>query len=479
MNAPSFEFLGFAVAGAVVFNLSRALAWRQLVLLVLNLVFFATFANLGSVQADLVAIAPYAGFLLAGYLSVLALRARPSAWLFLPILVVMLAAFFWLKKYAFIPRGYELPVVYLTIGLSYVFFRVLHLVIEARQGTLKEKVSLVSYVNYTLNFTSLISGPIQFYRDYHRQEADERLPLDVFILGGAVGRIATGFFKVAIISAILSQCQKAAIAALVPGLPLAKAALYSGLVCGIFPLFLYANFSGYTDFVIGVARLYRLELPENFNNPFGAENFITFWSRWHMTLSNWLKTYVYMPIIVAFMRRFPSPAAEAWFSVLAYFVTFFLVGAWHGQTSEFLVFGLLQGGGVAANKLYQNLMTAILGRKGYRALSAAPLYRAVCRGLTFTWFTFTLLWFWSSWGQLEGLFTAAGPAAFILGWGLVLLAAIVGLSAMVQLQAFGARHPVLRSRYIATAGVTAMLVIVVISQLIVAGPAPDIVYKNF
>ena len=199
MNAPSFQFLGFAVAGAVLFNLSGALAWRRLVLLALNLVFFALFAS------DVIAVLPYAAFLLVGYGSILILRARSSRVLFPLCLALVLFGFFWLKRYTFIPSSFSLPFIYTTIGLSYVFFRVLHLVIEARQGGLPERVSLLSYVNYALHFPALISGPIQLYPDYHRQESEERLPLDVFVVGQATWRIAKGFFKLELDSSFTFQ----------------------------------------------------------------------------------------------------------------------------------------------------------------------------------------------------------------------------------------------------------------------------------
>jgi D-alanyl-lipoteichoic acid acyltransferase DltB (MBOAT superfamily) len=473
MNAPSFQFLGFAVAGAVLFNLSGALVWRRLILLGLNLVFFSLFAS------GFVAVLPYAAFLLVGFASIGILRVRPSRPLFLLCLALVLFGFFWLKRYTFIPATLSLSFIYTTIGLSYVFFRVLHLVIEVGQGGLKQPVSLLSYLNYTLHFPALISGPIQMYPEYHRQEQQERLPLDVFAIGQATWRIAVGFFKVFIVSAVLMQAQQAAIAALTPDLPLANRVFHSAIIGAIYPLFLYANFSGYTDFVIGVARLYRFELPENFDNPFVSENFITFWSRWHITLSNWLKTYVYMPLLITFMRRIPSRAAEPYFAVFAYFVTFFLVGAWHGQTSMFLFFGVLQGGGVAMNKLYQIVMTDRLSRKGYRALCGQPVYRALARGLTFTWFAFTLLWFWSSWQQLGGLIGTATLPAFLLGWLLVLVTASVVLALVVAVQDYLAGYSWVRTRYTRTVFATGMMTIVLASVAILASPAPDIVYKNF
>ena len=179
MNAPSFQFLGFAVAGAALFNLWGALVWRRLVLLALNLVFFSLFAS------GVISAVPFAAFLLTGYLSVAVLRKHPSQGLFLLALALILFEFFWLKRYSFIPAAISLPFVYVTIGLSYVFFRVLHLVIEARQGGLPKPVSPLSFVNYTLHFPALISGPIQLFPDYNRMESEERLPLDVFVIGEA------------------------------------------------------------------------------------------------------------------------------------------------------------------------------------------------------------------------------------------------------------------------------------------------------
>ena len=477
MNAPSIQFLGFALAGAVIFNLSPSVAWRRWVVLALNLVFITFF--IPSITAAL----PYAAFLAIGYVAIVALRKRPSTGLFLLFLGLLLFSFFYLKRYSFIPAGVTLPFVYSIIGLSYVFFRVLHLVIDVRQKTLIEPISPLAYLNYTLHFPALISGPIQMYPDFKRNELEPE-PLDIFTVGYAVLRIVTGFFKVVIVSVLLLKCQELFTADLAQAGSFTAKIGYSALIGAIYPLFLYANFSGYTDFVVGIARLYRFRLPENFDNPFVAENFIAFWSRWHITLSTWLKTYVYTPLLMVLMRRFPSRKLEAYFGVLAYFVTFFLVGAWHGQTATFLFFGVLQGGGVAANKLYQVAMTGWLTRKGYRALGGNPLYRALSRGLTFAWFAFTLLWFHLTWAQIGDLVARAGVGGFLLGWVSVWLVASALLAGLVALQNASAKlaiagEPIFKSRYALTVTVTAMAVATFAAVTLVAGPAPDIVYKNF
>ncbi|HEX8594782.1 MAG TPA: MBOAT family O-acyltransferase [Pseudomonas sp.] len=479
MNVPSFEFLGFAAIAAVAFNLFQIAAWRQAVLLVANITFFAT------QMQGVVSCVPFLLFLVFGY--VLMRFAQKTAadnnrLLFTTSLVAIVLVFAWLKKYGFFPSQVFLSFPYATIGLSYVFFRVLHLVIDARGGTLPA-ITPLGYANYTLNFTALISGPIQLYPDY-KEQTDKRLRPDLVIFGRAIERIAIGFFKVFVLSHILHDMQGEALSLLPEAAGIWVVVVQGIIIAASYPLFLYCNFSGYTDVVIGVGYFFGLKLPENFNNPFIAENFISFWGRWHMSLSNWLKTYVYYTLLMKLMARFPARAIEPFLGVLAFFVTFFLVGIWHGQTSEFVMFGILQGGGVAVNKLYQIQMARRLGKKSYKALCAHPLYVIAARGLTFTWFTFTLFWFWSNWGQIGSYYTSLGWAGTLMVWGTLW----VGASAVIEmvrrlwelsLLVKAADRSLIRSRYTRTVSVTIIATLTTAFILLSNSPAPDIVYKTF
>lgn len=477
MIVPSPAFLAFAAVAAVIFNLGKAVSWRATVLLATNLAFIASFSQ------DPRALVPFAGFLALGFIAqaITSDGARPR--LFVALLILTVAVFVWLKRYSFVPSSTFLPFPYLLVGLSYVFFRVLHLIIDRHQGSIESRVGIVSYLNYTLNFTALTSGPIQRYQDYRGMEL-ERLPLDLVIAGRALERIVIGYFKVAIVSMLLADAQHQAIDTLLAAPPLADRVAAGILVAAIYPLYLYMNFSGYVDVVIGVARFFRIELPENFDRPFTSENFINFWSRWHITLSSWLKTYVYNPLMMVGMERISAPALAPYIAVFAFFVTFFLVGLWHGQTSEFIFFGFLQGGGVAANKLYQVLMQKRLGTKRYRALARNPVYTAICRGLTFTWFAFTLLWFWSNWPQIDAFARALGGEAMLLTWVAIWALATLILTAGEALRrgilgVTWSDTPVLLSRYARTAWSTALVVVTVAVIVLLDSPAPEIVYKSF
>ena len=184
------------------------------------------------------------------------------------------------------------------------------------------------------------------------------------------------------------------------------------------------------------------------------------------------------------MRRISSAVLEPFLSVFCFFVTFFLVGIWHGRTSEFVIFGVLQGGGVALNKLWQVWLTLRMGRKGYKGLAANPIYKAFGRGLTFSWFAFTLFWFWGSWKQIDKIFAALSAVQWFGVWLAIWLTATVVLAlwewlraALLSIQT--TEGPILTSRYArvvyaSVLGLTAFVIVGLLNQ-----PAPGIVYKAF
>lgn len=478
MDVPSFPFLGFAAAGALAYHLSRAKAWRILVLMVCNLVFLGSFMHQPGEAV------PFAAFVLLGYGFVFAIQNRAPR-LVRPLAVVaMIGLFFWLKKYSFLPSVTYLNFPYLTVGLSYVFFRVLHLIIDAHDVETVGLVGPFTFLNYTLNFTSIVSGPIQRYEDYARMAGDEPAPLDAVSVGVALERIIVGLFKVMVVSHLLFLGQKQLLADVLGEVTGPQRIVEGALLIGLYPIYLFFNFSGYVDFVIGVARFFGLRLPENFDRPFSSTSFIEYWSRWHMTLSNWLKTYVYNPLLMLLMRRVRSKAVGPYLGAIALFVTFFLIGAWHGRTSEFLFFGVLNGAGVGLNQAYRIFMTARMGRKPFAALGRNPTYQMICRGLTFGWMAFTLLWFWSDWKQLGQIAAAIGPACLVASSVLVLTAATLILAGMeatrkMLLSIGDPATPILTSRYLRTAWGTALVMVVLAFQVVMDSPAPDIIYKAF
>jgi alginate O-acetyltransferase complex protein AlgI len=478
MDTASFQFVIYGLCVALVSNFSRSSIWRSAVLLLASIFF------IGMIENNPLALLPLAGFLAFGYACLLLFRRGASkklAWS--PVLVIFI--YICLKKYAFLPEAILLPSPYLTLGLSYIFFRVLHLLIEAGESEEIRRIGLGQYLLYTLNFTTLISGPIQRYDEFARDQfATQPIPLGPRVVGLQLERIVRGFFKVTVLAAIFQALQQDSLGQLMHPMPFFYRFSAAIRVAVIYPLFLYCNFSGYIDIVIALARLMRVRLPENFDRPFAAASFIDFWNHWHITLSTWLKTYVFNPLLVFLMRRITFPALQPFLGVVSFFVTFFLIGLWHGRTSEYLFFGVLQGAGVAGNKLWQLGMTRMLGRKAYKPLAANPVYLAFSRGLTFSWFAFTLFWFWGSWQQINSVFGALHASAWCEVWLIVWVSATAILALWEWLRAAllsikTSDGPVLLSRYArvvyaSALGLTAFILTVLFNQ-----PPPGIVYKAF
>ncbi len=420
---------------------------------------------------------PLAAFILGSYAGIQWIRVCPRI-AFVPVLTLTLGVFVAMKRYAFVPASLWLPPTFATIGLSYILFRVLHLMVDTRAGAIENRIGLFSYLQYTANFATLASGPIQLYPDFERtSQSAMKFRLSAATAALAFERIVRGLFKTNVLALLFSVFHTRLIDSLTVTQP---NALFAALALCCYPLFLFCNFSGYIDIVIAAGQLLGLQFPENFVRPFSSGNFLDFWTfGWHITLSSWLRNYVYNPLLIGLMRAFPSRALELVFAVFAYFVTFFLVGAWHGPTREFLFYGLLLGLGVSLNKAYQLAMAAWIGRKRFAAISSKPFYLAWSRGLTFAFYAGSLTWFWSSWHQIAAIRQVLGgwtiAASFLLVFcGSTILLAIV--NAMRERRtdpdpSLDSAWRVLRT--------TAMLVAIAVMSLFATESAPEIVYKAF
>ena len=134
-----------------------------------------------------------------------------------------------------------------------------------------------------------------------------------------------------------------------------------------FTVQIYVDFGAYTDVAIGFARMLGIALPENFNRPYLAPNIREFWSRWHMTLSSWVRDYVFLPAGRGLFKTRLRSAPIA-IAAVSYLVTFLVVGAWHGVTAPFLLWGLYHGVLLAAYH--------VIRAKTPVRIAAHPLYRS-------------------------------------------------------------------------------------------------------
>lgn len=411
MSLTSPLFFAFLAAIVVASNLTNSVFFRRLVLGLANAIFIASYLT------DYTQALPLLGFLLLGYLCVLLLSVwRSSLALCLGVLGV-LGCYVFLKRFSFFDDLGHLSFPYLTIGLSYILFRILHMMVDVRSGDLAERIDPFAFFRYTCNFLCFVSGPIQRYQDFRAGDGIAVVDLDSTKVYEAFSRVVAGYLKFVIVAASAEYAFSFLKQHLfqVGDVSLAKLCAIYGLTASLYTVYLYYNFSGYMDIVIGSGLLLGQALPENFDRPFIARSFLEFWQRWHMTLSQWFKFYLFNPLVMLLMSWFPEPALTAYLGVIAFFVTFLVMGVWHGTTAVFVVYGLLMGAGASINKLWQVTCTQRLGKKNYRMLTERIGYVYLSRGITIAYFVLALTCLWvpevSAFNSLLGKLGLTGMSA--------------------------------------------------------------------
>jgi D-alanyl-lipoteichoic acid acyltransferase DltB (MBOAT superfamily) len=216
----------------------------------------------------------------------------------------------------------------LPLGISYYTFRLIGYLLDVHWGKCEPVRNFVSFATYVAFFPQILAGPIQradsFIAQLERGPATEK-PLEGIL------RITLGFAKKAIVADNLGLYVGFAYNHL-PG----ASPLPSLIALLVYPLQLYADFSGLTDIAIGTGLLFGIDAPENFNAPFSATSMTEFWRRWHMTLTGWLRDYVFIPL------RMATRDLLAFGLALSLTVNMALIGLWHGVSTGFLLYGLFQ-----------------------------------------------------------------------------------------------------------------------------------------
>lgn len=229
--------------------------------------------------------------------------------------------------------------IFLPVGVSFFTFQSLSYTIEIYRGDMKPVKNILDYAFFVSFFPQLVAGPIVRAHDFIPQIRPEpKVSKEMF--GRAVFLIAGGLFKKAIISDYISINFVDRI--------FDNPSLYSGVenLMGVYgyALQIYCDFSGYSDMAIGIALLFGYELCLNFNAPYKSLNITDFWRRWHMSLSTWLKDYLYIS-----MGGNRKGKIRTYINL---FITMLLGGLWHGASLRFILWGALHGAGLALHKVY-------------------------------------------------------------------------------------------------------------------------------
>jgi alginate O-acetyltransferase complex protein AlgI len=408
MTICSLTFLLYCGGLALVVQLAPGKWLRQLLLA------SASSAFLASLVPDQRSWSCFAVVLAITYAALVLVRAWPRGGIATLGIALAVFLYLYLKRYAlvsqFIPMPFELdlevhPVE--VVGVSYMTFKFIHMLVDQWEGQLAP-FNLWSYLNYQLSFFTLTAGPIQRYNDFLSSwDAIDRGPGAT--RDGVVCwiRILTGMIKIGVFGAYFQSAFRAA------SYGHRTFTLQEALICFYeYPVYLYCNFSGYTDVMIGAAGLLGFRLPENFNRPWLARNVLDFWDRWHITLTHWIRDYVFMTSYKTAATRFPR-AARYW-SYALLFVALFLAGVWHGTTSGFVMFGVLNGLGAAVTRAYGDLLRATLGRKGVDAYLRNPVMRLVAVVTTLHYVCLSQLFFSSDFETAIKILASAGTEIYHL-----------------------------------------------------------------
>ncbi len=308
----------------------------------------------------------------------------------------------------------EVRSIVLPVGISFYTFMAISYVVDAFRGDF-QPTTLPKFAAYLSFFPHLVAGPIVRPGELIPQLETPRDPRKVDT-GRAFFLIATGLFKKVVIANTLA----AGIVDDVFGAPQQHSSLE--LLIGIYAyaVQIYADFSGYTDIAIGVALLLGFTFPQNFNAPYAATSVQDFWRRWHMTLSRWLRDYVYIP--------FGGSRRGSLLTYRNLMLTMLLGGLWHGAAWTFVAWGGLHGLALVGGRWRRS-------RPGFveRPASTWRTWRA--RLVTFHFVCFAWIFFradsFDTAGEIiRGLFTRWGEASPLVTTGVV-LAIVAGLGSQL------------------------------------------------
>jgi D-alanyl-lipoteichoic acid acyltransferase DltB (MBOAT superfamily) len=222
------------------------------------------------------------------------------------------------------------------LGFSYLAFRLLHTIRDKQAGRLPE-IPLNEYITYLVFFPSFVAGPIARADQFTASLTDISGSYADDLVAGSE-RILRGLFKKFVLADSLSLIALSGQNALQP-----TSAGGGWILLYAFSFQIYFDFSGYTDIAIGLAQYFNIKLPENFNRPYLKPNLTQFWSNWHMTLTNWFRSYFFNPLSRSLRKR-KTPAISILF--ITQLSTMVLVGLWHGVTINFVIWGLWHGLGL-------------------------------------------------------------------------------------------------------------------------------------
>ena len=272
-------------------------------------------------------------------------KKKMKLYLFIDVGVNLLILFFFKYSDFIISNinnltGLNIPLlnIPLPIGVSFNTFQSLSYIIDVYKGTVKCEKSFYNYLTYTTLFPQIIAGPIVRYETVDEELETKNISKNNFSLG--MQRFIIGLGKKVLIANNVGKLWNI----LENGLYVQNTVLLSWIGIIAFALQIYFDFSGYSDMAIGLAKIFGMDFDENFNYPYISKSITEFWRRWHITLGSWFKDYIYIPL-----GGNRNGFAKQIRNII---IVWFLTGAWHGASWNFILWGLYFGIILILEKLF-------------------------------------------------------------------------------------------------------------------------------
>ena len=231
------------------------------------------------------------------------------------------------------------------IGISYMSFKTIQIMLEISDDLIKEKISVKDYLQFLLFFPTVSAGPIDRSRRFLKEINDVMSRKEYLELAGdGVYRIVLGLLYKVVLSTYIYQ--------MLLVLSNTGTVVYSIKYMYLYTLYLFFDFAGYSLMAVGSSNILGIQTPMNFNKPFLSVDIKDFWTRWHITLSTWLRDFVFSRVLMQAIKK-------KWFknrlhnATYAYMVNMLVMGFWHGLSVSYIVYGFYHGILMAGFEVYQ------------------------------------------------------------------------------------------------------------------------------
>lgn len=324
-----------ALVGYYMLNHFRKFQLAKIWLIGMSLWFYGYF---NASYLAIICVSIVGNYLLATWINRLPVANKKAKWIMLAGVVLNIASIFYFKYFDFfasnfcmlIHKEYNFLNIVLPLGISFFTFQQVSFLIDTYKGETKD-YGFVDYALFVVFFPQLIAGPIVLHKEMIPQFADEsKKKLDDDYLARGLFIFAVGLFKKVLIADTFGLAVAYGFDE-VPDLT----SLEVILISFSYTFQLYFDFSGYCDMATGIASMFHIDLPQNFDSPYKATSARDFWGRWHMTLTRFLTYYVYIPL-----GGNRKGKIRTYLNIM---IVYLVSGLWHGANWTFVVWGLIHG----------------------------------------------------------------------------------------------------------------------------------------